>query len=79
MERHTYLTLTAPEEARERWFSRIGELCAEPEEEFAPLSEALHRVISRPVEARVPRPPFTGPPWTAIAVKAERTFSASAA
>lgn len=77
MERHTYLTLTAPEEARERWFSRIGELCAEPEEEFAPLSEALHRVISRPVEARRSSPAFHGAAMDGIAVKAERTFSAS--
>lgn len=77
MERHTYLTLTAPEEARERWFSRIRELCAEPEEEFAPLSEALHRVISRPVEARRSSPAFHGAAMDGIAVKAERTFSAS--
>ena len=77
MERHTYLTLTAPEEARERWFSRIRELCAEPEEEFAPLSEALHRVISRPVEARRSSPALHGAAMDGIAVKAERTFSAS--
>lgn len=77
MERHTYLTLTAPEEARERWFSRIRELCAEPEEEFAPLSEALRRVISRPVEARRSSPAFHGAAMDGIAVKAERTFSAS--
>lgn len=77
MERHTYLTLTAPEEARERWFSRIRELCAEPEEEYAPLSEALHRVISRPVEARRSSPAFHGAAMDGIAVKAERTFSAS--
>ena len=77
MERHTYLTLTAPEEARERWFSRIGEPCAEPEEEFVPLSEALRRVISRPVEARRSSPAFHGAAMDGIAVKAERTFSAS--
>lgn len=77
MERHTYLTLTAPEEARERWFSRIGELCVEPEEEFVPLSEALRRVISRPVEARRSSPAFHGAAMDGIAVKAERTFSAS--
>ncbi len=60
MERHTYLTLLTPEEARARWFARIAELNAGPGEECVPLSEALHRTISRPVEAMRSSPAFHG-------------------
>lgn len=77
MERHTYLTLLTPEEARARWFARIAELNAGPGEECVPLSEALQRTISRPVEAMRSSPAFHGAAMDGIAVKAEATFAAS--
>ena len=48
MARNTYLTMKAPEEARELWFSRIAELCpgAALGEEEVPLQQALRRVLS---------------------------------
>ncbi len=77
MERHTYLTLLTPEDARTRWFTRIAELNAGPGEEYVPLSRALHRTISRPVEALRSSPAFHGAAMDGIAVRAETTFMAS--
>lgn len=77
MERHTYLTLLSPEDARARWFERIAELDAGPGEEYVPLAEALHRTLSRPVEALRSSPAFHGAAMDGIAVKAESTFTAS--
>ncbi|MBQ4616027.1 MAG: molybdopterin biosynthesis protein [Mailhella sp.] len=78
MARNTYLTMKSPEEARELWFSRIASIGMELGEERVPLSEALHRVLSRPVEALRSSPAFHGAAMDGIAVKAEDTFSASA-
>jgi len=80
MARNTYLTMKAPDEARELWFSRIAELCPEAAlgEEQVPLSKARHRVLSRPVEALRSSPAFHGAAMDGIAVKAETTFTASA-
>lgn len=78
MARHTYLTMKTPEEARELWFSRIDGLNWEAEEENVPISQALHRVISRPVEARRSSPAFHGAAMDGVAVRAEDTFTASA-
>ena len=80
MARNTYLTMKAPEEARELWFSRIAELCPDAAlgEEGAPLQQALRRVLSRPVEALRSSPAFHGAAMDGVAVKAEATFTASA-
>jgi len=80
MARNTYLTMKAPEEARELWFSRIAELCPDActAEEEVPLQNALHRVLSRPVEALRSSPAFHGAAMDGVAVKAENTFTASA-
>ena len=80
MARNTYLTMKAPEEARELWFSRIAELCpgACTAEEEVPLQNALHRVLSLPVEALRSSPAFHGAAMDGVAVKAENTFTASA-
>ncbi len=78
MARHTYLTMKTPEEARDLWFSRIDGLNWEAEEENVPISQALHRVISRPVEARRSSPAFHGAAMDGVAVRAEDTFTASA-
>ena len=80
MARNTYLTMKAPDEARELWFSRIAELCPEAGlgEEQVPLQQALHRVLSRPVEALRSSPAFHGAAMDGVAVKAEDTFTASA-
>ena len=80
MARNTYLTMKAPEEARELWFSRIAELCPDAclGEEEVPLQQALRRVLSRPVEALRSSPAFHGAAMDGVAVKAENTFTASA-
>ena len=78
MARHTYLTMKTPAEAREQWFSRIAELGMDTGEEAVPLAVALHRVLSRPVEALRSSPAFHGAAMDGIAVKAEDTFTASA-
>ena len=80
MARNTYLTMKAPEEARELWFSHIAEHCSDSilDEEQVPLQQALHRVLSRPVEALRSSPAFHGAAMDGVAVKAERTFTASA-
>ncbi|WP_458401037.1 molybdopterin biosynthesis protein [Mailhella sp.] len=80
MARNTYLTMKAPEEARELWFSHIAELCPDActSEEEVPLQNALHRVLSRPVEALRSSPAFHGAAMDGVAVKAENTFTASA-
>lgn len=77
MARHTYLTMMAPGEARDLWFSRIDTSLSAPEEESVPLSAALHRVLARPVEALRSSPAFHGAAMDGIAVKAEDTFTAS--
>ena len=79
MARNTYLTMKAPDEARELWFSRIAELCpASLGEENVPLQQALRRVLSSPVEALRSSPAFHGAAMDGVAVKAETTFTASA-
>ena len=77
MSRHTYLTMKTPEEARALWFDRIDALGQELSEEEVSLSEALHRVLSRPVEALRSSPAFHGAAMDGVAVKAEDTFTAS--
>ncbi len=77
MPRHTYLTMKTPDEARELWFARTDELHRELSEEEVPLSAALHRVLSRPVEARRSSPAFHGAAMDGVAVRAEDTFTAS--
>ena len=69
--------MKTPDEARELWFSRVDELGMELSEETVPLSAALHRVISRPVEALRSSPAFHGAAMDGVAVKAEDTFTAS--
>ncbi len=77
MPRHTYLAMKAPEEARKIWFENIEACCDAPGEERVPLAEAAHRVLSRPVAALRSSPAFHGAAMDGVAVKAERTFSAS--
>ena len=77
MSRNTYLTMMTPAQARELWFSRIDALGASIGEERVPLSCALHRTLSRPVEALRSSPAFHGAAMDGVAVKAEDTFTAS--
>lgn len=77
MERHTYLTLVSPAEARALWFTRLGAAARDLEDETVPLDRALRRVLSRPVEALRSSPAFHGAAMDGIAVAAEATFSAS--
>lgn len=80
MERHTYLTIVSPEQARALWFERLDAArgLREPEDETVPLARAHGRVLSRPVEALRSSPAFHGAAMDGIAVAAESTFSASA-
>ncbi|WP_446423940.1 molybdopterin biosynthesis protein [Mailhella sp.] len=75
MARNTYLTMKTPTEARELWFSQVA--AADLGEEQIPLQDALHRVLSRPVEALRSSPAFHGAAMDGVAVKAEATFTAS--
>ncbi len=77
MARNTYLTMKAPDEARKQWFSRIADSFSGLGEEQVPLQEALHRVLSRPVEALRSSPAFHGAAMDGVAVRAENTFTAS--
>ena len=77
MRRNTYLTLLAPEEARKLWFERLQAASRVLPEENVPLTEALHRVLSRPVAALRSSPAFHGAAMDGIAVNAADTFSAS--
>ncbi len=77
MKRNTYLTLLPPDEARNLWFSRLDAHAHGLAEETVPLTQALHRVLSRPVAARRSSPAFHGAAMDGIAVNAEDTFAAS--
>lgn len=77
MARHTYLSMKTPKEARELWFAAIEKTGMEMGEEEVPLSEALHRVLSRPVQALRSSPAFHGAAMDGVAVRAEDTFAAS--
>ena len=69
--------MKTPEEARALWFERIDALGKELSDEKVPLSKALYRVLSRPVEALRSSPAFHGAAMDGVAVKAEDTFTAS--
>lgn len=78
MKRNVYLTLLPPEEVRPRWFERLGAEAFVLPEEHVPITQALHRVISRPVAALRSSPAFHGAAMDGVAVLAADTFSASA-
>lgn len=77
MGRNTYLTMKTPEEAKALWFRSIEALGFSLGEEEVPLEEALHRIISRPIEAKRSSPAFHGAAMDGIAVSAKHTFTAS--
>lgn len=78
MKRNTYLTLLPPDEARNLWFSKLDAQLYSLAEETVPLTQALRRVLSRPVAALRSSPAFHGAAMDGIAVNAEDTFAASA-
>lgn len=78
MKRNVYLTLLAPEEARPRWFERLGAEAFALPDELVPITQALHRVISRPVAALRSSPAFHGAAMDGVALLAMDTFTASA-
>lgn len=78
MKRNTYLTLLPPEEARARWYSCLDASAFALGEERIPISQALRRVLSRPVAALRSSPAFHGAAMDGVAVNAEDTFTASA-
>ena len=78
MKRNTYLTLLPPDEARNLWFAKLDAHVHSLAEETVPLTQALRRVLSRPVAALRSSPAFHGAAMDGIAVNAEDTFAASA-
>lgn len=78
MKRNVYLSLMTPEEARSRWFERLGAASFALPEERIDLTQALHRTISRPVAALRSSPAFHGAAMDGVAVRATDTFGASA-
>ncbi|SCM71099.1 molybdopterin biosynthesis protein [Desulfovibrio sp. 86] len=78
MKRNTYLTLLPPDEARSLWFTKLNAHVHSLAEETVPLTQALRRVLSRPVAALRSSPAFHGAAMDGIAVNAEDTFAASA-
>ena len=60
MKRNTYLTLLPPDEARNLWFSKLDAQLYSLAEETVPLTQALRRVLSRPVAALRSSPAFHG-------------------
>lgn len=77
MKRNTYLTLLPPDEARSLWFAKLNAHLHSLAEETVPLTQALRRVLSRPVAALRSSPAFHGAAMDGIAVNAEDTFAAS--
>jgi len=77
LKRNTYLTLLPPDEARSLWFAKLNAHAHSLMEETVPLTQALHRVLSRPVAALRSSPAFHGAAMDGIAVNAEDTFAAS--
>ena len=73
MRRNTYLTLLAPEEARKLWFERLQAASRVLPEENVPLTEALHRVLSRPVAARAENARVAGATCTPSAMSSTVT------
>jgi len=78
LKRNTYLVLLPPDEARARWFEALAAEAFTLGEERVPLTQALRRVLSRPVAALRSSPAFHGAAMDGIAVNAEDTFAASA-
>ena len=75
MARKRYLKKTRLEEARELFLSRVDDISLEEEEVAA--GQALHRITSEPVFARISSPHYHGSAMDGICVRAEDTFGAT--
>ena len=75
MARKRYLKKTPLEEARELFLSRVDDTRLEDEE--AAVGQALHRITSAPVFARISSPHYHGSAMDGICVRAEDTFGAT--
>lgn len=76
--RNIYLKMKTLEEAREILFSRFTHITSLPGE-IVSVPDAVGRVLSKPVTARLSSPNFHAAAMDGIAVKAEKTFGASEA
>ena len=74
--RNIYLKMKTLNEAREILFTRFPQTGILPGE-AVPVPEAVGRVLTEPVTARLSSPNFHSAAMDGIAVKAEHTFSAS--
>lgn len=79
MEQKIYLKNTEIEEALTRYIDKLESAAARVEKEYIDIREALGRVTSRPVFARVSAPNHNAAAMDGIMAIAERTFSANEA
>lgn len=75
MARKRYLKKTPLKEARELFLQRMDISLLEDED--VPIDEALHRVTSEPIFARISSPHYHGSAMDGICVRAEDTFGAT--
>jgi putative molybdopterin biosynthesis protein len=76
MNRNVYLNMKTLAEAREILFKRFSHFPNRPSETL-PVPDAVGRVISGPIAARLSSPNYHAAAMDGIAVKAEKTFGAS--
>ena len=75
MARKRYLKKTPLKEARELFLERLQ--TSEPKSEAVPVSDALHRITSEPVFAKVSSPHYHAAAMDGIGVRAVDTFGAT--
>lgn len=75
--KNLYLTNTALEEARKRYFESLRPLLGEVKTEEIPVAEALHRTTSEAIFARFSSPQYNSAAMDGIAVRAAITEGAS--
>ncbi|MCB2166178.1 MAG: molybdopterin biosynthesis protein [Deltaproteobacteria bacterium] len=75
-QRNIYLKMTSLENARELMFARFA-APSPPATETVPVTDAVGRVLSAPVFARLSSPNFHSAAMDGIAVQAEQTFGTS--
>ena len=74
--RNIYLSMRSPEEAKDIFFSSLNSWYMKKEEEIE-VEDSFQRVTSQPVFAKISVPHYHGAAMDGVAVRAEKTFSAS--
>lgn len=76
-QRNIYLSNLDLEEAKELFFSKIGESINDLKTEIVKVEDSLNRIVSKPVFARISSPYFNASAMDGIAVKYKSTFGAN--